>query len=290
MDRVLALATLTAGIRLALPVALAALGALCAERSGVLNLGVEGTMLSGALAAYLVAERTGVTWLGLLAGIAVGALCGGVLAVAMLVLRSNQIVTGLSFTLLATSLTTFVFQQSYDIGASPPRISRISIWVLLMVVLALFAVVWFLIERTSWGLTLTAAGEAPDAVDALGYHVNRVRAVAVVGGNALVGLGGAVLVCGPLGLFIQNVTAGRGWVALALVVFARWRPSACLVGAALFGLCDALQLRLQGTDTSIPYEVFLALPYAVTLLAMVMRVRDSRTPSALGIPFVRGMM
>jgi len=160
----------------------------------------------------------------------------------------------------------------------------------LLVVLALFAVVWFVLERTSWGLTLTAAGEAPDAVDALGYHVDWVRAVAVVGGNALVGLGGAVLVCGPLGLFIQNVTAGRGWVALALVVFARWRPSACLVGAALFGLCDALQLRLQGTDTSIPYEVFLALPYVVTLLAMVVRVRDSRTPAALGTPFVRGTM
>lgn len=288
MDKVFAVATLTAGLRLALPVALAALGALTAERSGVLNLGVEGTMLSGALAAYLVAEGTGYTWLGLLAGVGAGLLCGVVLAVGILVLRSNQIVTGLAFTLLATSLTTFIFQQSYDIGASPPRIQRISIWLLALVVLAVFAAAWFVLERTSWGLALTSAGEAPHAVDALGYGVNRIRAVAVVTGNALVGLGGAVLVCGPLGLFIQNVTAGRGWVALALVVFARWRPSVCLAGAALFGLCDAVQLRLQGTSTAIPYEVFLALPYVVTLLAMVVRARDSRTPSALGTPFVRG--
>jgi simple sugar transport system permease protein len=288
MDKVFALATLTAGIRLALPVALAALGALCAERSGVLNLGVEGSMLGGALAAYLVADVTGSPWVGLLAGAAAGALAGVVLAAGVIVLRANQIVTGLAFTLLASALTTFIFQQSYDIGARPPRIDRISIWVLAALVLAVFAAVWFLLERTSWGLALTSAGEAPEAVDALGYPVNGIRAVAVVGGNALVGLGGAVLVCGPLGLFIQNVTAGRGWIALALVVFARWRPSVCLVGAALFGLCDAVQLRLQGTDTAIPYEVFLALPYVVTLLAMVVRARDSRTPSALGTPFVRG--
>jgi simple sugar transport system permease protein len=288
MDKVFAVATLTAGIRLALPVALAALGALCAERSGVLNLGVEGSMLGGALAAYLVADATGSPWLGLLAGTTAGALAGVVLAAGVIVLRANQIVTGLAFTLLAAALTTFIFQQSYDIGARPPRIERISIWVLAALVLAVFAAIWFLLERTSWGLALTSAGEAPEAVDALGYAVNGIRAVAVIGGNALVGLGGAVLVCGPLGLFIQNVTAGRGWIALALVVFARWRPSVCLVGAALFGLCDAVQLRLQGTDTAIPYEVFLALPYVVTLLAMVVRARDSRTPSALGTPFVRG--
>jgi simple sugar transport system permease protein len=96
-----------------------------------------------------------------------------------------------------------------------------------------------------------------------------------------------VLVCGPLGLFIQNVTAGRGWVALALVVFAGWRPVPCVLGALLFGVCDALQLRIQGTDTSIPYEVFLALPYAVTLLVMVLRARSNRTPSALGVAFDR---
>ena len=114
-----------------------------------------------------------------------------------------------------------------------------------------------------------------------------IRWVATVVGSAIAGLGGAMLVCGPLGLFIENVTAGRGWVALALVVYARWRPIPCVLGALLFGLCDAAQLRLRGTNTAIPYEVFLALPYVVTLVALVVRARDSQTPAALAVPYVR---
>ena len=112
--------------------------------------------------------------------------------------------------------------------------------------------------------------------------------IAVTVSGALAGLGGAMLVCGPLGLFIENVTAGRGWVALAIVVFAGWRPAPVAVGAFLFGLSDAVQLRLQGTDTAIPYEVFIALPYVVTLIALVVRARASHTPAALGVPFARG--
>lgn len=280
-------ATLAAAIRLALPVAIAALGALLSERAGVLNLGVEGTMLVGALVAYLVAAGSN-PWFGLVAGTGAGAVCGLVLTACVIGVRSNQIVTGLAFTLLASSATTFAFQQRYDIGANPPRLETIPIPPLVAMTLVVYATVWFVVERTSTGLALTSIGERPEAADALGYRVDRVRSVALVAGNALTGLGGAVLVCGPLGLFIQNVTAGRGWVALALVVFARWRPSVCLVGALLFAICDAAQLRLQGAATAVPYELFLALPYLVTLIAMVVRSRDSRTPSALGIPFVRG--
>ena len=143
---------------------------------------------------------------------------------------------------------------------------------------------------TPWpGSSSSAVGEAPVAADALGYDVRRTRYLATIVGSSLAALGGAVLVCGPLGLFIQNVTAGRGWVALALVVFAGWRPLPCAVGALLFGLCDAVQLRIQGTSTGIPYEVFLALPYVVTLVALVIRGRNSRTPAALGVPFDRSI-
>lgn len=287
MGTLLTWATVAAAIRLALPVALAALGALVSERAGVLNLGVEGTMLVGALVAYFVAADTD-PWLGLLAGLLAGAGCGVVLAACVIGVRANQIVTGLAFTLFASAATTFAFQQRYDIGANPPRLDTIPIPPLVVVTLAVYAVAWFVVERTSTGLALTSIGEMPEAADALGYRVDRTRTVALVAGNSLIGLGGAVLVCGPLGLFIQNVTAGRGWVALALVVFARWRPSVCLAGAFLFAICDAAQLRLQGTATAIPYELFLALPYLVTLVAMVVRARDSRTPSALGTPFVRG--
>jgi simple sugar transport system permease protein len=286
MDTLLTLATLAAAIRLAIPVAVAALGELVSERAGVLNLGLEGTMLFGALAGYLATLSSGTPWIGLGGGLVAGAACGAVLALLMVVVRADQIVTGLAFTLFAGSATTYLFEQSYTIGQAPPRIPSLSMAPLVVIVLVVLAGVWFLLTRTTAGLVLSAAGEAPEAVDALGYRIPQVRTLATVTGSALAGLAGAMLVCGPLGLFVQNVTAGRGWVAL--VVFARWRPGRAVAGALLFGLCDAAQLRLQGTATAIPYEVFLALPYVVTLLALMVRARRSGTPAALAVPFVRG--
>ncbi|MCU1501071.1 MAG: transporter permease [Ilumatobacteraceae bacterium] len=287
MDVVLSLATLSAGIRLALPVVLAALGALICERAGVLNLGLEGLMVSGALAGYLVTHETGSPWLGLLAGLVTGAVCGLLIALVVIGLGANQIVSGLAFTILAGAATSYIYQHSFSIGQNPPPIQRIGMPPLIVLALVVLAGVFGLMRSTVAGLVISAVGESPVAADALGYDVTRTRFLATIGGSSLAALGGAVLVCGPLGLFIQNVTAGRGWVALALVVFAGWRPLPCAVGALLFGLCDAVQLRLQGTSTGIPYEVFLALPYTVTLVALVLRGRNSRTPSALGVPFDR---
>lgn len=288
MSDVIAVATLTAAVRLAIPVALAALGALVAERSGVLNLGIEGMMLSGAYAAYATAEVTGSPWIGLLGGSAVGVGCGALLALLVVTGRSSQIVSGIAFTLLAGFATSLLFQQQYSIGQVPPRIDRLGLPVLIGLTVVVFVAVALVLARTTAGLALGAIGESPETADALGYRVERTRFVATMVSGGLAGLGGAVLVCGPLGLFIENVTAGRGWVALALVVFAGWRPLPALAGALLFGLCDAVQLRLQGTATAVPYEVFLALPYIVTLIALVVRARASRTPSALGVPYVRG--
>lgn len=287
MDVVLSLDTLSAGVRLALPVALAAIGALICERAGVLNLGLEGLMVSGALAGYLVTDQTGSPWIGLLAGLVTGAVCGVAIALVVVGLGANQIVTGLAFTLLAGAATSYLFQGSFGIGENPPRIDRIGMPLLIALTLAILLLTIFVLRNTVAGLVVSAVGESPVAADALGYDVARTRYLATIAGSSLAALGGAVLVCGPLGLFIQNVTAGRGWVALALVVFAGWRPLPCAVGALLFGLCDAVQLRLQGTDTGVPYEVFLALPYVVTLVALVMRGRNSRTPGALGVPFDR---
>jgi len=268
LDTILTLATLAAAIRLGLPVAMAALGEVIAERSGVLNLGLEGVMLSGALAGYLITRAFGSPWAGLLGGLAAGAGCGALLALLMVVLRTNQIVTGLAFTLLAQSGTTYLFERSYTIGKPPPVIPSLPIPALVAVLVIALAAVWFVLYRATAGLVLTAVGEAPEAAAALGYRVVRIRALATVSGSALGGLAGAMLVCGPLGLFIQNVTAGRGWVALALVIFDRGRPGWCVLGALLFGLCDAIQFRLQGTAPAVPYEVFLALPYLVALVAL----------------------
>lgn len=290
MDVLFQFSTVEAAIRLAIPVALVALAALVTERSGVLNLGLEGMMLSGALGGYAAAEITGSPWLGLLAGIAVGAGCGVIIAALVVGVRANQVVTGIAFTLLASSATTYIFQLNYSIGRAAPRINRIGMWWLVGVVIICAVLVWFLFRRTTLGLAIASAGEAPVAVDALGYRVDGLRWTATIMGGGLAGLGGAALVCGPLGLFIENVTGGRGWVALAIVVFAGWRPLPTLGGALLFGLCDAAQLRLQGTTTTVPYEVFLALPYLVTLVALVLRARMSRTPAALGTPYLRGAL
>jgi simple sugar transport system permease protein len=283
----LTVATLTAALRLSVPIALAALGALVNERAGVLNLGLEGMMISGALGGYLATNESGSPWVGLLAGAATGAAVGAVLAALVVHIQANQMVAGLGLTLLCTAATTYLFRTIFGIGSIPPRIARLDMPVLVVLGIVMFAVVWFVLSRTTLGLALSAAGDAPGAVDALGYRVDHLRTGATIVGGLLAGLGGAVLVCGPLELFLENVTHGRGWVALALVVFARWRPWACMGGAFLFGLCDAVQVRLQGQATDVPYELFLALPYLITLAALVIRGRSSTAPRALGEPYRR---
>jgi len=280
--------TLEAAIRLGIPVALAALGALVSERTGVLNLGLEGMMLSGALAGFYLNDVTGSPWVGLLAGAMVGAGCGAILSGLVVTARANQVVTGIAFTLLAISATTYLFQLGYQIGSISQLENTLGMLPLVLITLAAVGMLWALFNRTTLGLAMGAVGESPEAADALGYRVEQLRWTATMIGGALAGLGGAALVNGPLGLFNREVTAGRGWVALALVVFAGWRPGLAVAGALLFGLCDAAQLRLQGTATEIPYEVFLALPYLVTLIALILRARASRTPAALGVPYVRG--
>lgn len=280
-------ALLAAMLRLAIPVGVAALGEVITERSGVLNLGIEGTMLLGAFAGYTAAITSGSPWIGLLAGLLVGIAAGAVIALLTVRIGTNQIITGLAFAILASALTTFLFELSYTVGASPPRVNALGLPELTVVLLLCLLAVWFLLERTRTGLALTAVGEDPVSADALGIRVVRTRVLATISGNALIGLAGALLVCGPLGIFVQNVTAGRGWIALALVVFARWKPLPVVAGALLFGLCDAVRLRLQATTTDIPYEIFLALPYVVTLVALLFGARSSRTPSALAVPWAR---
>lgn len=287
MDAAFLVALLAATLRLAIPVAVAALGEVVNERAGVLNLGVEGSMLFGAYAGYVVAQSTGSPWLGLGAGLCVGAVAGIVLGLLMVVVRTDQIITGLAFAILASAVTTYLFESGYTVGDAPPRVNGIELPQLVIVSLVCLAVVWFALDRTSGGMALTAVGEDPVSADALGLPVVRIRVLAMVAGNALVGLSGALLVCGPLGIFVQDVTAGRGWIALALVVFARWRPLPVVAGALLFGLCDALRLRLQTAATELPYEIFVALPYVVTLVVLVVAGRARLAPSALGVAFVR---
>lgn len=302
---------LNAGIRLAMPTACAAAGEAFAERAGVLNLGLEGMMLGGALGSFLVSLETGNAWIGFLAAPLVGAAMALGMGLFTIKLKAEQVVAGITVVLLASSLTSFLYQELFEIQTAPPRIERLPVVevplladlpllgpvlfrqnVLVYVSVALIAGVWLLLFRTRLGLAARAVGESPSSADSNGVPVDRVRMLALVVSGAMAGVGGGVLVIAQLGFYQDLVTAGRGWIAIALVYFSRWNPAWALGGALLFGVVDALQLRIQaaggGFHNPIPFEVFQALPYLVTLVVLIIAAKRQRRvnqPAALGVPY-----
>jgi simple sugar transport system permease protein len=309
-----ALGVLAAGVRLAVPLLLAALGEIVTERAGVLNLGLEGVMLAGALAGFMAAAWAEpalppglAPWLGLGAGALAGLLMGLVMAVLAVSLRADQVVAGITLVALGQGCTAYVYREAFGsltarvtpMGPLPvPGLAELPVVGPVLFAqdpatylsLAVLAGVWFLLFRTGWGLALRAVGEHPAAADTAGIDVAAARYAAVLLGSALAGLGGAVLTVAQLGLFKEGVTAGRGWIAVALVIFARWRPGLALAGALLFGCATALQYRLQALDLPrLPYELLLMLPYVLTLVVLALRARHAGdgAPAALGTPYVR---
>lgn len=308
------IAVLTAGIRLAVPVLLAVLGEIITQMSGVMNLGLEGVMLVGGLAGFAISNNleqaigpSGLTvWLGLLAGLFAGLLMGLVMAILSITCRTDQVVAGITLVLLGQSLTTYLYRSQP--GLTNARVEGLETWSIpglsqipiLGEVLfnhnpvvylsgGLVLLCWFLLFRTNWGLQIRATGEYPTAVDTSGLNVIQIRYLCTLTGSALAGLGGAVLTVVQLNLFIEGVTAGRGWIAIALVFFSRWNPLIALAGALLFGIADAFQFRLQALgDESIPYEFLLMLPYGLTLLVLLGNQIRDRTPAALGVAYVKG--
>ena len=300
----------SSAILLAMPTALAALGETVAERAGVLNLGLEGMMLSGAMGAFLGAYYTDSPVVGALCGVTVGVLVGALMAFLSVTLKTEQVINGIAIVLFAQGITAFLFEKLFGGSEQPtiPDIPDLKIPLLgdipgvgkvlfdqnaLLYASGVIAVgVWLLLMRTRFGLSIRAVGESPQAADAAAVNVSRSRwrALLICGGMA--GLGGTVLVIGNLNLFQPNVTAGRGWVAIALVIFGRWNPLLVFGGTFLFGFTDALQVQVRavsgGTSTDVPYELFQALPYLITLAVLVIATvfaRRSAQPSALGIPF-----
>jgi len=299
---------------LAVPVLLAVLGEIITERSGVINLGLEGVMLVGSLsgfrAAYSVEQATGMAslaaWIGLLAGLLAGAVMGLILAVLTVSLRSDQVVTGVTLVLLGQGFTAYLFRQT--MGLSGARVTGLESWAipglskipivgdilfnhnpLVYLTAVLVFLCGFLLFRTRWGLELRAVGENPAAAETSGLSVNWIRYQAIMIGSALAGLGGAVLTVVQLNIFTENITAGRGWIAIALVFFSRWQPLWALIGALLFGISDALQYRIQALGfKELPYEFLLMLPYVLTLVVLMLRTGRSEAPAALGIPYVKG--
>jgi general nucleoside transport system permease protein len=271
------------------PLVFAALGELVTEKSGVLNLGVEGMMLVGAVVAFVVGISTGNPALAVLAGAAAGAVMALLFGVLVLTLLANQVATGLALTIFGIGLSALMGKQYVGVPMSP--LPKLDIPVLsdipflgpvlfsqdVLVYLSffmVFAISWFL-YRTRAGLILRAVGESHAAAHAIGYPVIRIRYMAAAFGGAMAGLGGAFLSLVYTPMWIENMTAGRGWIALALVVFATWRPGRVLLGAYLFGGVTMLQLYAQGTGFDVPSQIMSMLPYLATVLVLVLISNDS---------------
>lgn len=295
-----------ATMRMATPIIFAMLGEIITERSGVLNLGIEGTMLFGAMTGFLVTMNTGSLW----AGVLMAALTGIVLALLMaflaVFLGLSQHVSGLGITLFATGLAMFIYRLQFGSPVVPPTVqpfTRMKIpllseipvigpglfdqYVLTYVAWLLIPLVAILLYRTKIGLIIRTVGENPFAADTVGVNVNLTRTICLAVGGAFMGVGGAFLTLAHQNMFLMDVIGGRGWVAIAMVIFGNWDPVKGTIGALLFGVLDGLQLRLQGFGLQIPFDIFLMIPYLITIIALIGVSRKASVPAALLQPYRR---
>jgi simple sugar transport system permease protein len=299
-------AFLAAAIRLSVPIMLAGIGEAISERGGVINIGLEGMMLAGAFGAVVGSHVTGNPWLGLVCGMGAGILISLPHGLISINLGGDQIVSGVSLNLVALGLTTFLFRRTFGITDQPqvagfepldiPFLSQIPVLgpslfsqsILAYIAVALGLVLWVLLFRSRWGLRWRAAGDDPTALDTVGVSVDRTRWGALLVCAALAGMAGAAISLGQLFTFIENMTGGAGYVALALVIVARWNPLWAVVVAVAFGAAEAIALRVQAVGvTLIPYQLSLMLPYVLTLVVYGLAARSGRAPRALGKPFVK---
>ena len=297
-----------AAIRIASPLIFATMGELICERAGVLNLGIEGIMTVGAFAGWFTVYAGGDLWFGVLVAALAGGLFGLLHGFLTVPLGLSQHVTGIGITLLATSITYFSYRLLLPEVTSPPKIEpfqALAIPVLsdipvigpalfnqtplTYLAFVLVALVAWIFYRTPIGLALRAVGENPSAVEAQGISVTAMRMGAVIVGSALMAIGGAFLTMSAFNSFFFEMINGRGWICIALVVFGSWRPGKALAGAILFAAFDAYQVRLQQvTGGVVPYQVFLMMPYVLSILALIAVARRASYPKALMIPYQKG--
>ena len=287
-------------LRIATPLVLGTLGVLWCERAGVLNLGIEGIMVAGAFTGWLAVYLGAPLWLGVLVAAFTGAAFGLLHAALTVGLALSQHVTGLGITMLATAASSYAYRVAFPKVSTPPTITPFAPmeWlplpvlsqqtVLTLVALLLVPLSWWLLQRTPAGLAVRMVGENPQAAEGQGIQVIATRTAAIVAGSALMGVAGAFLTLSAFNAFFFNMVNGRGWICVALVVFASWQPAKALLGALLFAFFDALQLRLQTGGTALPYQVYLMLPYALSILALVLVARKAAYPQALMKPYRKG--
>jgi simple sugar transport system permease protein len=297
-------AFLSAGVRLGAPLALAALGETVVERAGVLNLGIEGGIIAGALAGAMAGVATGSPTAGVLAGAAAGAFTGLVFGLFAVTLNRDQIIVGTAVTMGGIGFTGAIYQAAFGVTGTAldvptlgslavPGLSSLPLigpalfdqaYTVYLAFLLAPLLHWFLFH-TQRGLELRAVGEEPDAADAVGAPVNWIRMGAILFGGALAGVAGVHLALAHAGTFAENMSAGRGFIAIAVVVLGRWRPMGVLLAALFFGAASAFQFFLQALGLAVPYQLILALPYVLTLLALAGWFGRSRAPAALARPW-----
>jgi simple sugar transport system permease protein len=297
---------LAATVRIATPLIFAALGELITEKAGILNLGVEGTMLMAAFTAFAATFATGSLWLGLIAAMIAGGMMSFILVFMAATLKVEQVVTGLALNMLAAGMSIFLYKAFFEGQALPtieifdnveiPLLSDIpylgqilfSQKLLTYVAFLLVPAVWFFLYRTKLGLEIRCLGENPKVIDTRGLSVTARQYAAVIAGGMMIGIGGAFVTIASTVRFIPDITSGRGWLALVIVIAGNWRPTGILIAALVFAFLDALQLQIQGLGVTLPYQIFLALPYVVAIVLMIGKRQRSEEPKRLGVPYFRG--
>lgn len=296
---------LEAMVRMACPIMLASLGALFTARSGIINFAMEGIMIMGAFFGVYGSYMTGSPWIGAVFGMLAGLAASMVLGVMSISVKVDQVVAGTGINVLFLGLTSYLFTVMYPNGqpssvntfpALPiPVLSGIPVVGILFrqslltyLAFLLVPVIWYLLNRTTFGLCLRAVGEQPHAADSLGIHVDKMRYVAIVLAGLLGGLGGAALSLGQVSVFIENMTSGRGYVAWSAVTVGKWNPFGIMGASLLFGGAEAVQLRLQAMGISLPHQFFQMLPYVLTMVVLAGVVGRTVGPKAMGKPFIKG--
>ena len=294
MADVFTLALIASSIRLATPLILAAMGGLFSERAGIINIALEAMMLAGAFTAASVTSSTGSPWFGLASAAVAGILLALVHAVGCIRYRADQVVSGTALNILMIGLPGFLGGALFRSSGSTPQIPQDQLLPLSPIVIAFAAVPagWYLLYRTRFGLRLRAVGENPEAADAAGVDVARIQYAGVLLSGALAAIGGAYLSIGQSSLFTRNMTSGRGFIALAALIFGKWRPVPTLLACLFFGFTDALTIQMQGvvklpSGEDVPVQFIQMVPYVLTIVVLAGFVGQARPPRALGRPYLK---
>ena len=292
MAEIFTIALIWSTLRSSTSLILAALGGLFSERSGVINIALEGMMLAGAFTAAAVTYATGSPYVGLLGGMMAGMLIAAIHALACIRYQADQVVTGTAINILMLGMPAFLSGAFFLSSGSTPQIPKEHLvpWLPIFIAIVMVPLSWYVLYKTPFGLRLRSVGENPEAADAAGVRVARMRYAGVLLSGVLAGLGGAYLSIGQSSLFTRNMTSGRGFIALAALIFGKWRPFQTLLACLLFGLTDAIATQMQGvvklpSGDDIPVQFIQMLPYILTIVVLAGFIGSSRPPRALGIPY-----